>query len=149
MDAQALTSRRPYLLRAMYDWLQDNALTPYIAVDAAYPGAMVPQTHVTDGHIILNISAAATHNLVLGNERVEFSAAFGGQQRFISLPIGAVIGIYAQEGIQGMMFPEREEALPPASDEVSGGPGSAVLAKEAKPRPTHLSLVKKDQEPSA
>jgi stringent starvation protein B len=101
-----VTSSRPYLIRAIYDWLVDNGLTPHLLVDAAVPGVAVPAAYVKDGQIVLNISPSAVRNLELGNDLVRFEARFGGQPVVIWVPPTAVRGIYARENGQGMVFPD-------------------------------------------
>src|SRR3712207_2743164 len=96
--------KRPYLLRAYYDWLLDNNFTPYLVVDATYYGVDVPQDYVKDGQIVLNLSPSAVGNLALGNEAVEFSARFQGIPRNLYIPMGAAIAIYARENGDGVMF---------------------------------------------
>ncbi len=105
-----MTSNKPYFIRAIYDWIMDNNCTPYIVVDATLPFVEVPEQFVTEGRIILNISQNAVADLVLGNEWISFSARFSGIEEFISIPVGALIAIYAQENAQGMGF--EVEALP-------------------------------------
>lgn len=104
MQAPAITSTRPYLVRAMYDWCVDNNCTPFIvvAVDAS---VRVPQEFVQNGEIVLNVSLGATSSLSLGNEFIEFKARFGGVARDICVPLGRVSAIYARENGQGMTFP--------------------------------------------
>ena len=108
-DQPAMTSNRPYLLRAVYDWISDNGLTPYVLVDAAQPGVRVPAHTIRDGRVVLNLAMRAVANLELGNERIGCLARFGGVSHAIDVPIEAVMAIYAHENGQGMMFP-REEA---------------------------------------
>jgi len=131
----ALTSRRPYLLRAMHEWITDNAQTPHIVVDATVAGVEVPQGYVRDGKIILNVSHSATHGLTLGNERVGFRARFGGATHDVIVPVVAILGIYARETGQGMIFAEGEE--PPPEPPADGGPASADGGRRA-----HLKVVK-------
>lgn len=97
-------STRPYLLRAMHDWMSDNNQTPLLVVDATVPGVAVPTQHVQDGRIILNVSWSATQNLTLDNEQVSFAARFSGASRQVVVPMDAIKGIYARESGQGMMF---------------------------------------------
>ena len=104
MNALDSTSTRPYLLRALYEWCTDNALTPYIAV-LVDDTVQVPREYVQNGEIVLNISFDATSGLKLGNDFVEFKARFGGTAREIMVPIDRVIAIYARENGQGMAFP--------------------------------------------
>ena len=86
MNTVGMTSNRPYLLRAMYDWISDNGLTPYILVDAAAPGVEVPQSAVKDGRVVLNVAARAVAQLELGMDRVRFMARFSGVSRSVEAP---------------------------------------------------------------
>lgn len=97
-------SKRPYLVRAMHEWMGDNGHTPYIVVDATLDGVVVPEEHIKDGKIILNISHSAAHNLKLQNASVSFRARFGGVPYDVFVPVKAVMGIYAKETGQGMIF---------------------------------------------
>ncbi len=99
-----MTPRRPYLLRAFYDWLVDNDLTPHLVVDATLPGVKVPMEFVSDGQIILNIAPMAVGNLELSNEAVSFSARFSGRPHSVIVPMYAVLAIYARENGAGTMF---------------------------------------------
>ncbi len=99
-----MTPRRPYLLRAFYDWLVDNDLTPHLVVDAMLPGVKVPMEFVSDGQIILNIAPMAVGNLELSNEAVSFSARFSGRPHSVIVPMYAVLAIYARENGAGTMF---------------------------------------------
>ncbi|MFC0309577.1 ClpXP protease specificity-enhancing factor [Gallibacterium trehalosifermentans] len=103
------TPKRPYLLRAYFDWLVDNDLTPYLVVDADYPHVEVPVEYVRDGQIVLNLSPNAVGNLSLGNDEIRFSARFQGIIWHIVIPLGAALAIYARENGDGVMF-EPEEA---------------------------------------
>ena len=100
--------KRPYLLRAYYDWLVDNDFTPYLVVDANYYGTNVPVEYVKDGQIVLNLSAEATGNLQLTNDFIQFNARFKGISRELYIPMGAALAIYARENGDGVMF-EAEE----------------------------------------
>ncbi|EGW54927.1 ClpXP protease specificity-enhancing factor [Candidatus Endoriftia persephonae] len=104
-----MTSNRPYLIRALYEWLVDNALTPYLLVDADHEAVEVPQQFVSEGRIVLNIAPDAVVGLELGNEWISFSARFAGHPQAILVPPAAVLGIYAKENGQGMLFPEELE----------------------------------------
>ena len=97
-------SKRPYLIRAMHEWMGDNVHTPHIVVDAGVDGATVPQEHVKDGKIILNISETAAHNLKLSNSAISFRARFSGVPFDVWVPMKSVLGIYARETGQGMIF---------------------------------------------
>jgi len=122
------TSTKPYLIRAIYDWCADNALTPYLAVKIdAY--TQVPMAYVKDGEIVLNLSAGAVRNLQLGNDEITCSGRFGGVPHEIVVPIGAVIGIFAKENGQGLVFQAEETEPPPAGDDQpeSGGGGKPHL----------------------
>jgi stringent starvation protein B len=101
--SEAVTSTKPYMLRAMYEWCVDNGLTPHlvVAVDA---NTLVPRAYVKDGEIVLNINYSATKNLLIGNEAITFSARFGGVANDIYVPVDAVRGIFARESGHGMFF---------------------------------------------
>lgn len=104
-----MTARRPYMLRAFYDWLVDNDLTPHLVVQATLAGVRVPQEFIQDGQIILNIAPRAVGNLELGNDTISFNARFGGRPHSVIVPLCAVLAIYARENGAGTMF-EPEEA---------------------------------------
>lgn len=99
-----MSPRRPYLLRAFYEWLLDNQLTPHLVVDVTMPGVMVPMEFARDGQIVLNVAPRAVGNLELGNDDVRFNARFGGVPRNVFVPIAAVLAIYARENGAGTMF---------------------------------------------
>lgn len=101
-----LISQRPYLLRAMHEWMTDSGQTPQIVVDASVEGVDVPKQHIQDGKIVLNISYSAVQNLHLGNDQIDFEARFAGTPCQIRVPTSAVLGIYARETSQGMVFSE-------------------------------------------
>lgn len=99
-----MTPSRPYIMRALYEWIADNECTPYMLVDARIKDVMVPQQFVKDGQIVLNISPGAVVDLNIANEAVSFNGRFGGVASDIYVPVSAVIGIYARENGQGMVF---------------------------------------------
>jgi len=103
-------SKRPYLIRAMHEWMSDNGHTPHIVVDASVDGASVPIEHIKDGKIILNISETAAHNLKLTNDAVSFRARFSGVAFDVWVPMKSVLGIYARETGQGMIFSHDADA---------------------------------------
>lgn len=125
-----MTPSKPYVIRAIYDWIVDNNCTPHLLVDAESEGVEVPQDYVTDGQIVLNVSPSAVVNLQLSNESVSFSGRFGGVPVDIMVPVDGVIGIYARENGQGMIFdeesdldfdpePPETDPTPPSSDRPS------------------------------
>lgn len=103
-----LTPTRPYLARAIYEWICDNNLTPYMLVDATQPFTEVPTQFIQDGQIVLNIVPHAVHKLNMSNDAVTFSARFGGVSRDIYVPFNAVLGLYAKENGQGLFFDPEE-----------------------------------------
>jgi stringent starvation protein B len=111
-----LTSSRPYLFRAMHEWMSDSGETPLAVVDAAYPGVKVPEAHIQDGRIVLNVSWSATGNLVMDNEAVSFNARFGGVGHTVYLPIDSIVAIYGRESGQGMVFQQENDAEQVATD---------------------------------
>lgn len=99
-----MTPMRPYLLRAIYEWIVDNHLTPYILIDAEHPDVKVPRQYVREGQIVLNISMTAVRQLELENEWISFTARFSGTSMRVYAPIAAVLAIYSKENGQGMIF---------------------------------------------
>jgi stringent starvation protein B len=104
-----LNSSRPYIIRAIYDWIVDNDCTPHLLVDVEVDGVDVPQSYVSDGQIVLNISPTAVVGLEMGNQIVSFNGRFGGVATDIMVPIKAILGIYARENGQGMVFDTTDE----------------------------------------
>ena len=130
-----MTSNRPYLIRALYEWLVDNDLTPYLLVDANRDSVHVPTRYVEEGRIVLNVSPSAVRDLSLGNDLVAFEARFGGSAFAISLPPDAVLGVYARENGKGMLFPDEaghEEPEPPQPDQPTPPPGGRPSLKVVK-----------------
>lgn len=128
-------SRKPYLVRALHEWMGDAGLIPQVIVDATVAGVEVPREHVQDGKIVLNISMQAVHDLQLGNDAIACTARFGGVARNLWLPMPAVLGIYARETGEGVAFSEEEQPPePPAPPEGGGEDDSA--------RRSHLKVVK-------
>ena len=117
--------RRPYLLRAMHEWITDCGQTPHIVVDAAAEGAVVPREHAKDGRIVLNVSYRATEGLDISNEMVTCHARFSGVNWHIQVPVNAVLGIYARETGQGMIFSEDDPTEPAPGDGGSNGNGGS------------------------
>lgn len=146
MNEAAMTPFRPHLLRAFYDWLVANGLTPHLVVDAEYPGVKVPRQYVKDGQIILNVAPAAVGQLELGDSDITFSARFGGTPFAVRVPIGAAGAIYARENGAGTVFSD-EPAL--KVDGVAGeAEGSGPSTDDEPPSPpaprsgSHLKVVK-------
>jgi len=100
-----MTSNKPYLIGAFYDWISDNELTPYIVVDVSVYGVLVPMSYVNDGQITLNISSSALGDIAMGEIAIEFSARFGGKLESITVPYGSIAAIYAKENGAGTSFP--------------------------------------------
>ncbi|PID63296.1 MAG: ClpXP protease specificity-enhancing factor [Gammaproteobacteria bacterium] len=146
-----MNSSRPYLIRALYEWIVDNGFTPYMLVDTSQDSVEVPSAFVEDGRIILNVSPEATHSLVLGNDEVSFNARFSGTAMDVRVPVGAVLAIYARENGQGMMFGDHDDPTPPSDpppgekqpgDKKSGNSDSAPTDGPSKPKRPHLKIVK-------
>lgn len=142
-------SSRPYLLKALYEWLLDNQLTPYVIVAADMEGVVVPRAHVQDGQLILNISPDATRGLSMDKEALTFSARFGGVAMQLYIPMDAIIAIYARENGVGMVFGQ-EPRLAGFPTDVSGSLESGldlveeeIPAVAEKPRSvSHLKVIK-------
>jgi len=132
-----MTSNRPYLVRAIYDWIVDNHCTPHLVVDANYRGVSVPQQYVNDGQIILNVAPRAVGNFSIDLKSIGFSTRFGGVPTEIYIPILAVLGVYARENGQGLMFspeemadvehPEGDEPPPPPKPKGGKKPSLKVI----------------------
>ncbi len=137
-----MTSHRPYLLRALYEWISDNDMTPHLLVDAGQPGVQVPSHTIKDGKVVLNIAARAVATLELGNDAVRFTARFGGVSHPVSVPVSAVLAIYARETGQGMALPEDSGAADPGNEPPT--PPSDPGGDEPAPpkRGGHLRIVK-------
>lgn len=101
-----MTSNRPYLIRALYEWIADNNLTPHILVNAELPNVEVPQDYIHEGRIVINVAPSAVRGLQLGNDAIQFSGRFAGTPHDIYIPTIAVMAIYARENGQGMVFGE-------------------------------------------
>lgn len=125
-----MQSSRPYLARALYQWLLDNELTPYIVVDAEQPGVEVPRQFVQNGQIVLNMAPTAVRDLFMENEALGFSARFGGQPMRIMVPISALVAIYARENGVGMVF--GHEPVMPVAPESAGVEEPALSSVDAE-----------------
>lgn len=110
-----MTSKRPYLLRALYAWIADNGMTPHLVVDASQPGVQVPSFAVNDGRVVLNVAERAVAGLEMGNDLITFTARFGGVSHSVRVPMSAVLLIYARETGQAMALPDDVD-LPPDQD---------------------------------
>jgi len=135
---QRSRSKRPYLIRAMHEWMGDNSHTPHIVVDTSVDGVSVPVEHIKDGKIILNVSDSAAHNLKLTNDAISFRARFSGAPFNVWVPIQSVLGIYARETGQGMVFSqdtEKAEHIEPLELQ------AAIEVEETRSHP-HLTIVK-------
>jgi stringent starvation protein B len=132
-----MTSSRPYLLRALYEWIVDNRCTPYVVVNANGDGVQVPNAYVKDGQIVLNVAPTAVVGLKLDNDSLEFNARFGGVAMQIYVPMNSVLGIYARENGRGMIF-EHEDISPEPTPPTDGNGDE----KEKKPGRPGLKIVK-------
>ncbi|BDZ73474.1 MULTISPECIES: ClpXP protease specificity-enhancing factor [Methylophaga] len=135
-----MTSQKPYLIRAIHEWLLDNASTPYVLVNTEYDGVQVPTDFVRDGRIVLNIAPDAVRDLHINNDWLSFSARFAGKPMDIFIPVIAVQAIYSKENNEGMFFPEEDNPPPPPH---SPEPDETVekTAKKPASRPS-LKVVK-------
>lgn len=126
-----MTPLKPYLIRSIYEWITDNDLTPYLLVNAEYPGVNLPSDFVEDGRIVLNIRPQAVQGLVLGNDEIQFNARFSGKPMRINTPVQAILAIYAKENGRGMVFDPEE----PNDDDTPPEP-------KDKPKRPQLRIVK-------
>ncbi len=130
-----MTSHRPYLLRALYEWIADNGMTPHLLVDAARRSVQVPMHAVKEGKIVLNIAERAVSRLEMSNDTITFSARFGGVSHSVSVPVGAVLAIYARETGQGMALPD---------DSTGENEDETAMAEEGDAKPSPLTAVPSD-----
>lgn len=135
-----MTSNKPYLLRALYDWICDNHLTPYLLVDATGDDLSIPFEFVEDGKIILNISLSAVRDLDLSNDYINFKARFSGQSMNVYFPVNAVLAIYAKENGRGMIFQEEEQNIETESQPTVTKPQNKKESEKSKA--PHLRVVK-------
>lgn len=124
--------QRPYLVRAIHEWICDNGGTPYLLVDATADGVVVPQQFVRDGRIVLNVSPQAADGLHLGNDAVTFSARFSGRPMQVTLPLESILAVYGRENGQGMLFSS-------GNDDGPGGGSDGDKAPRGKP---NLRVIK-------
>ena len=141
-----MTSHRPYLLRALVQWINDNQLTPHILVDAGMPGVQVPPSAIKDGRVVLNIADRAVMGLEIDNATISFAARFSGVSRDVKVPIAAVLAVYARETGQGMALPDDIPGHEPSLDEDDTPPDDTPTPDDTPPKPSggrpHLRVVK-------
>lgn len=134
-----MSSSQPYLIRAIYDWIIDNGFTPYLLVNAENDYAMIPREYVEEGKIVLNINPSAISDLQLGNDYIMFNARFSGKAMEVSVPVVAVLAIYARENGQGMTFDESNN-VPPNSPDGTPIPDKPGLDKSSPKKSTRPQL---------
>ncbi len=134
-ETTSITPTRPYMVRALYQWIEDNELTPYLMVDATAKNLQIPTEHVQDGRIVLNIASRATGNMSMENDYIHFSARFGGVSQDIWVPLTAVLGIYAKENSQGMFFdPNEYDNYEPTEDAFTPSTNKNTPTAPTKPK---------------
>jgi stringent starvation protein B len=142
-ETTSITPTRPYMVRALYQWIEDNALTPYLMVDATADNVQVPKEHIQDGRIVLNIASRATGNMSMENDYIHFSARFGGVSQEIWVPLTAVMGIYAKENSQGMFFdPNEYDDYVPEEDAATTSKKSTAAPKPKRDNKAGLKVLK-------
>ncbi len=144
----AMSSNKPYLVKAFYDWISDNDLTPYIVVDINVYGVLVPMNYVADGQIVLNIASSAVGTIALGADTIELSARFGGKLEHITVPYGAIGAIYAKENGAGTSLPIEH----PSGEEVEmleDVPQTDKPSKKQKPSLSSVTSSGDDKEKAA
>lgn len=136
-------STKPYLVRAIYDWSLDEGLTPQIMVDADSPGVTVPLSYAKDGKIVLNLHPSSVRGLEIGNEHLLFSARFSGRAENITVPIDAVLAVYARENGQGIVFqPDGSGVTPPQPERVRRDAAKTTQNQDRQRSGSHLKVVK-------
>ena len=139
MDTPVLTTTKPYLVRALYEWINDNKCTPYVIVNAEADNVEVPKQYIEDGRIILNVSADAVRDLQITNDFLEFNARFNGVATQVYTPISAILAIYAQENGHGMVFNEDESQ----GSSPDGGKKAKIPIKRPDPKmKPHFKVIK-------
>ena len=134
-----MNSSRPYLIRALYEWIVDNDCTPHLLVNAEYPNVQVPQGFANDGQIVLNVSPSAVRHLHMDNDAVSFEGRFGGIAHTLFIPASAVLAIYARENGQGMVF---DLESPVADEDPDDDPDGDGPAGDEPPRPSGRPSLK-------
>lgn len=145
MKVSEMTAKRPYLLRALYDWIVDNQLTPHLVVDATIVGTKVPQQFVKDGQITLNISPSAVVGLQLLDDAVRFNARFGGQPMEVIVPMTAALALFARENGAGAMFeaePQLDKMPAEASEHAVSEPDEQPSQPKSKSKRPNLKVIK-------
>jgi stringent starvation protein B len=161
---EKFSSNKPYLFKALYQWILDNDGTPYLLVDAAHPHVEVPNEHVKNGQIVLDASPNAIDNWFSDNDAISFSARFSGRAQNIYIPMRALLAVYAQENGQGMAFPEEQElkeeqntdkekftsqAKPNADSLNTGENGDSNQIGNTEPKKTKISTSTQAEKPNA
>ena len=139
MNDKGMTPNRPYIIRALYEWITDNQLTPHVLVNAIVEGVEVPDRAIQQGKVVLNIDPGAVENIDLGNDWLLFNTRFAGVKESIRIPVDAVIAVYARENGQGMMFAQDEELESDGSTSISSDLDDDATTPPGKP---HLTLIK-------
>ena len=141
-ETPAMTSNRPYLLRAVHEWICDNGLTPYIVVDAGKPGVEVPPQAINEGKVVLNLAPRAVARLEIGNDAITFMARFGGVSHAVNVPVAAVQAIYARENGQGMLLADDAPGTAPAAQPPVASPARTTTpALQSVPASTQDSSM--------
>ncbi|WP_419147264.1 ClpXP protease specificity-enhancing factor [Pseudoalteromonas 'SMAR'] len=141
-----MTSNRPYLLRAFYEWIVDNDCTPHLVVNADFPSVQVPTQFIQEGQIVLNISPSAVTNFSMDNQALSFNARFGGQPMQVYVPVGAILAIYARENGEGTVFTPEEDLFEEQGTEpeleVESTPEPETKPDADKKKGSHLRVIK-------
>ncbi|NND00289.1 MAG: ClpXP protease specificity-enhancing factor [Gammaproteobacteria bacterium] len=148
MNKISMTSTKPYLLRAIFEWAEDNGFTPQVLVDADVSGVIVPRNHVIDGQIVLNIGSGAVKLHLMDNECLSFSARFGGVEQDVYLPISAVLAIFARENSKGIFFEDVDnggddpESKQTPVEKDNKGDKASTTNINSKRQAAHLKIIK-------
>lgn len=145
MNTSSISSTKPYLIRAIFEWANDNDFTPQVLVNADVAGVEVPTDHVIDGQIVLNIGLGAIKLHVMDNECLSFSARFSGIEQDIYLPVDSILAIFARENSQGIFFEEAgsDDDPEPSLNDVSALPEKNTSETSDKKRSkSHLKIIK-------
>jgi stringent starvation protein B len=138
MNDTGMSPNRPYIIRALYEWITDNQLTPHVLINAKVDGVEVPERSIQQGKVVLNIDPGAVENLELGNDWLHFNTRFAGVQEEIRIPVDAVIAVYARENGQGMMFAQDEELQSDSQSSIASDLDGDGTTPPSKPHQTQI-----------
>ena len=131
-----MSSKKPYIMRAIYEWIADNGHQPYIMVDTTVEGVHVPSDYIDNGRIVLNVSANAVQDLKIGNQLITFQASFSSVIHMIEFPVKSVLAMTSYESGESTRFDYLEDDDDASSPDEGGDEGSSGSSDRS-----HLKLI--------